>query len=191
MSSLYDNTSDQDLLKYIQLRDEQAFTDLYDRYWEQLFLSAYKVLRDEETSKDIVQEVFINIWTNVDLGTIDNVKSYFHQTVRYKVLMELRRGKISEKHLKTLQTLEANSTEDLFNFHALNETIESTIQTLPEKCREVFVLSRMDHLTNKEIADRMNISVRTVETHISKALKVLRLSLDGSTALLITLFFGV
>ncbi|MEM8894831.1 MAG: RNA polymerase sigma-70 factor, partial [Bacteroidota bacterium] len=144
---------------------------------------------DEEACKDIVQEVFLSVWTDDELVKIENAKAYFHQAVRYKVLMELRRGKVSEKHLQTLQLLEVNSTEELFNFQELNETIENTIQTLPEKCREVFVLSRMEHLSNKEIAERMNISIRTVETHISNALRILRFSLDGSTALLIVLFF--
>lgn len=180
---------DRKLIKQIASGNEHAFAHFYDKHWESLFKSAFKVLNDEETSKDIVQDVFLNIWEKPDLTRIQNVAAYLHQAVRFKVLMTLRKGKISDKHIKTLNELVANTTEEQLNYKDLNDNIEKSLNSLPEKCQKVFRLSRMEHLSNHEIANRLGISIRTVETHISNALKHLRSNLDSSAAILIMIIF--
>lgn len=181
-------SSDQKLIKQISDGNELAFAHFYDKYWDALFISAYKVLKDEEVCKDIVQEVFLTIWEKSNLGKVQNIKAYLHQTVKFKTLMVLRKDKISEKHLKTMQELLVNTTEEQLDFKELNENIERSIEALPEKCRNVFRLSRMEHLTNQEIADKLGISIRTVETHISNALKHIRTNLDSTVALVAFIF---
>ncbi len=173
--------TDQELIRQIAKGNELAFSTFYDRYWDFLFMAANKVLNDREASKDVVQEVFLTIWEEARLGHLESIKAYLHQMVRYKVLMILRKGKVSEKHLNTLQDLVENTTEEQLNFQELSETIEHSIRSLPYKCQEVFRLSRVEHLTNTEIAERLSISVRTVETHISNALRQIRQKLDTST----------
>lgn len=178
---------DRSLLELVMKGNELAFSQLYERYWDSLFIAAFKVLKDEESSKDIVQEIFLGIWESETLDTIQNVPGYLHKMVRYKVLMLLRRGRVAERHLQTIPAPVANTTDDILSFQELSETIESAIDKLPQKCGEVFRMSRIDHLSNQEIADRLNISVRTVETHISNALRYLRSSMTPSLGILLLL----
>lgn len=178
---------DHELLLLVAKGNDLAFSHLYDRHWEALFIAAYKVLKDEEACKDIVQEVFMSIWENKYVHKIDNVRVYLLQSIRYQVLMSLRRNKISQKHLETIESLVANTTEEQLNFQELNEALEASISSLPDRCKEVFKLSRIEHLSNPEIAQRLNISIRTVETHISNALRQIRSSLGSSAASVIIL----
>ncbi len=179
------NFSDQKLIEQVSKGNELAFDHFYNKYWDSLFISAYVILKDVEACKDIVQDVFLNVWERSNLNKIDNIEAYLHQSVKFKVLMALRKGKVSDKHLQTLQELIANTTEEQLDYEDLNETIESSIKSLPAKCQEVFRLSRIEHLSNNQIAERLSISVRTVETHISNALRQIRSNLDSSAASLI------
>ena len=178
-----DMSADQKLIKQISAGNELAFAHFYDKHWYALFISAYKILKDEEACKDIVQEVFLNVWEKPNLTKIQNVKAYLYQTVRFKVLMALRKDKISEKHLETIQELVANTTEEQLDFNEVNEVLQNSINSLPKRCKEVFRLSRMENLSNKEISDKLGISIRTVETHISNALRVIRSGVDSSAAM--------
>lgn len=175
---------DQKLIKQISEGNELAFAHFYDKYWEDLFKSAFKVLKEEDACKDIVQEVFLAIWEKPNFGHVQNIEAYLHQTTKFKVLMALRKDKISSKHLETMQELAANTTEELLEMSELDEIIGQSIKSLPERCRMVFKLSREEHLSNKEIAKRLGISIRTVETHISNALKHIRIHLDSSAAII-------
>ncbi|MTI33252.1 RNA polymerase sigma-70 factor [Xanthovirga aplysinae] len=179
MTKELNQLNDKALLSYIQQGNEMALANLYDRYWDMLFISAYKVLKDEEACKDIVQELFISIWENDSIKEIENVKAYLYNSVRYRVLMVIRKGKVRDKHLQTIRDLSANTTEDMLNFEEMNERIDSLIRELPDKCQQVFRMSRVDHLTNKEIAVKLNISIRTVETHISNGIKHLKTRMDS------------
>ena len=179
------NFSDQKLIEQVSKGNELAFDHFYNKYWDSLFISAYVILKDVEACKDIVQDVFLNVWERSNLDKIDNIEAYLHQSVKFKVLMALRKGKVSDKHLQTLQELIANTTEEQLDYEDLHETIESSIKSLPAKCQEVFRLSRIEHLSNNQIAERLSISVRTVETHISNALRQIRSNLDSSAASLI------
>ncbi|MCG8384549.1 MAG: RNA polymerase sigma-70 factor [Cytophagales bacterium] len=179
------NFSDQKLIEQVSKGNELAFDHFYNKYWDSLFISAYVILKDVEACKDIVQDVFLNVWERSNLNKIDNIEAYLHQSVKFKVLMALRKGKVSDRHLQTLQELIANTTEEQLDYEDLNETIESSIKSLPAKCQEVFRLSRIEHLSNNQIAERLSISVRTVETHISNALRQIRSNLDSSAASLI------
>lgn len=176
-----EHISDHKLVEEISNGCEMSFAHFYNRHWDSLFISAFKVLKDEEACKDVVQEVFLSIWRNDNLINIENVEGYLHRSVRYKVLMTLRKAKLSEKHLETIQILSENTTEKQLDFEELSETVEQSINSLPDRCQEVFRLSRMENLSNREIAERLNISVRTVETHIGHAIRKVKANLDSST----------
>ena len=137
------NFSDQKLIEQVSKGNELAFDHFYNKYWDSLFISAYVILKDVEACKDIVQDVFLNVWERSNLNKIDNIEAYLHQSVKFKVLMALRKGKVSDKHLQTLQELIANTTEEQLDYEDLHETIESSIKSLPAKCQEVFRLSRI------------------------------------------------
>lgn len=168
-------TSDQTLLSLLKTQKEEALYLLYEKYWDDLYLQAFKVLKDTKSCEDIVQEVFIDVWKKSDQLTIQHLKAYLYQATRFKVLMVLRKGKISSEHLEVFQRIQARTdVNTVLEVQELKEQILVHLNHLPQKCREVFYKSRFEHITNQEIADQMGISKRTVETHISHAIKYLR-----------------
>lgn len=166
---------DQRLLRSLAGRDEKALRELYDRYWEPLYLRAFKVLGDEKSSEDVIQEVFIDLWEKRKFNRIEDLSAYLFQSVKYKTLMTLRYNKIQDRHLEVFRQISPGVTEDhVLQMRELREEIHHHLTGLPPRCREVFYKSRFEHLANDEIAEQLNISKRTVETHISHALRYLR-----------------
>jgi RNA polymerase sigma-70 factor (family 1) len=167
--------SDEDLLAQFKTGKQQAFNALYDRHWHPMFCVANKIVEDKEVAKDIIQDVFVNFYQRVSETEIENLKAYLFQSVKYRCFMHLRAGKISTRHLERINQITfSNSVEEEIEARELTNALDQGIATLPEKCREVFYLSRYELLSNKKIAMQLNISQKTVENQISKALKLLR-----------------
>lgn len=182
--------SDEQLLDRLKQDDRMAFTQLYDRHWEKLFQAAYNVLRDADVAKDSVQEIFLTIWRNRHTQQINCFSAWSLQAVKFQVAGFLRQGKLAEIHMQQLSgsTTMVNTTEEFLDLKELNNLLEKSLTTLPEKCRDVFYLSRFEQLSNREIAQRLDLSTRTVEWHISNALKHLRHSIDDVVVLLCIAF---
>lgn len=169
--------TDEQLVDQIKLGDEAAFQHIYHKYVTKLYASAYNLLRDQTACEEIVQELFIELWVKRHQLEIENLNAYLYTATRNRVLMGLRAKKI-ELDNAALDFLESHySADGLIMEKQLNQEIDEAIQELPEKCREVFILSRKQQLSNREIAELMNISVKTVENQITKALQKLRGSL--------------
>jgi RNA polymerase sigma-70 factor (ECF subfamily) len=172
------NISDQDLLSLFKGGDTAAFKMIYERYWQLLYVSACKVLKDEEEAKDVVQEVFISLLNKGATLEINvSFSSYLYTAVRYKVFDYISRKKVRQDHLDALDNYV--SASNLCTDHALlekeiNDEMEKEIQNLPEKMRIVFELSRKAELSHKEIADILNISDKTVKKQINNAIKLLK-----------------
>jgi RNA polymerase sigma-70 factor (family 1) len=173
------NLSDSQLIDQLRSGDQNAFTVIYDRYCAALYRTALRILQDHELAKDVVQEAFISLFEKANENTIRNLQAYLYQVVKYQCFMQLRSGKISGKHLSQINTIIAsNELEEELHAKELQLVLDESIAALPEKCREVFYLSRFESLSNKKIAERLNISHKTVENQITKALKILHVSLD-------------
>jgi RNA polymerase sigma-70 factor (family 1) len=173
------NLSDSQLIDQLRSGDQNAFTAIYDRYCAALYRTALRILQDHELAKDVVQEAFISLFEKANENTIRNLQAYLYQVVKYQCFMQLRSGKISDKHLSQINTIIAsNELEEELHAKELQLVLDESIAALPEKCREVFYLSRFESLSNKKIAERLNISHKTVENQITKALKILHVSLD-------------
>ncbi len=171
--------TDDELWKLITLNDRYAFDEIYQRYWKITYQNAFKVLKNHENSSDITQEIFVDLWFKRHSKEIASFASYLYGMVRLKVFRLLRDGKISTKHLERIQKITfVNQTEQMVNFEQLKTIYEQSVTTLPDRCREVFVLSREEYLSVKEIATRLDISPKTVENQITKALKHLRIALQ-------------
>lgn len=171
--------TDNELLHCIASGDQRAFAILFDRHWKKLYHTALNVVEDRDAAEDIVQDCFISLWEKSSHKHIDNVGGYLFKSVKYACFMYLRSGTISRKYLDHINKVAFdNSTEEDFYAQELQEVLDSSIATLPEKCREIFYLSRFEFLPNKQIAEQLQISPKTVENQITKALRILRLSVN-------------
>lgn len=173
------NQTDTELLDLLKTGDRYAFTAIYDRYCSLLYRTAFKILNDHDLAKDVVQEVFIMLFEKANDRVIINLQAYLFQSVKYQCFMHLRSGRISEKHLHQMNALMAsNIIEEELEAKELEKLLDESIATLPDRCRQVFYLSRFESLSNKKIAERLHISPKTVENQITKALKILHTSVD-------------
>jgi RNA polymerase sigma-70 factor (family 1) len=178
--------TDAELLDLLKIGDKRAFTIIYDRYCSKLYRAAFKILEDHDLAKDVTQETFIMLFEKVSDRMIINLQAYLFQTVKYQCFMHLRSGRISEKHLHQMNLIIASNTlEEELNAKELQFLLDESIATLPDKCREVFYLSRFESLSNKKIAERLNISHKTVENQITKALKILHTSVNKLAVLIL------
>ncbi|MGN7723698.1 RNA polymerase sigma-70 factor [Chitinophaga sp. 22620] len=171
--------TDQELLEQIALRSEAALTVLHYRYYALLCAAAFKRVPDESIVEEMVQDVLINFWEKApSLDRYGNVQAYLFATLRNKVLHEMRSRMIMAKHATTLheeqQEIFRHDAVELLQAKELEQKLHTIIDDLSPQCKEAFTLSRFEQLSYKSIAQRMNISVNTVEKHIGKALNILR-----------------
>jgi RNA polymerase sigma-70 factor (ECF subfamily) len=165
------------LLEHLRLDDRKAFDILYHKYSSKLFYAAYNLFRDKDVCEDLVQELFIDLWTKRNQLNITSLEGYLKVAIRHKVLYYIRSQKASVD-ISVIETLVEKYSADSKVFqNDIAHLLEDGVAQLPEKCREIFTLSRKEYLTNKEIASRLNISIKTVENQITIALRYLRTGL--------------
>lgn len=173
--------NDNILLKRLNAGDTSALSDIYNSYWKPLFLSSYGMLKNKEICEDIIQDVFLDIWRKREnIHITISLKAYLYACTRYKVYDHFRKNKnvINVELLENLnnRAYQATPIKDLMH-KELTLHIESVVATLPEKSRQIYVLSRDEQLSHKEISEKLNISTKAVEYHITKALKKLKSSM--------------
>lgn len=187
----YNKLSEKELVDYLKQDKLSAFKEIYERYWKPLYGAAYKRLKSKELSEEVVQELFTNLWIKRHTLNISNgVSGYLYNAVIHQVIDHYRKELVREKYKQAFRVIHSdmdNSTEEAIMLKELTETIESEIRLLPDKCRSVYELSRKEHKSNKEIAAALGISEKTVENHLTKALKRLQLGLSNYNVLLVSL----
>ena len=169
---------DKQIIAGIRKGDETAFRMLFENYYQRLVVFANKYLDDLEGSRDLVQEFFMNLYEAADSFSIHtSLKSYLYGSVRNRCLNFIKYVEVRQKHRESILRTEIeniSSTEDSIDAMELEERIFNIVSNLPEQCRKIYLMSRGEGKSNKEIAADLELSIRTVETQISKALKVLR-----------------
>lgn len=182
------NLDDKRLLEEFKKNNLGAFEQFFKANQPPLVAYANKFLDDWEASRDIVQEVFLSLWENKDKANITtSLRSYLFTSVRNQCVNTIKHKIVVQKHsdnalaqLRELEmsyyALESDTHSKLYETE-IGKKIEETINDLPEQCRITFELSRFEGLKSQEIAKKMEVSVRTVETQIYRALKVLKESL--------------
>ena len=187
--------SNKELLLLIQKDDKVAFYHLYERYGKRLYGFVLRFLKQEEDAEEIVQEVFIKIWESRNkINTYSSFESFIF-TIAYNETMSLLRKRITEnKYLEHLKSIQFKYTPEIIeeiHYKELNEKVQSLLNELTPRQKEIFLLSREEGLSHNEIAKNLNISVLTVKKHIANTLSFLKSHLDNplnSSLLFIWLF---
>lgn len=166
-------------IERIQAGEEQAFREMFEAYYPNLCGFAADYVNSVDQARDIVQDVFLKIWNQREEWTIrTSLKSYLYQSVRNRALNELRRantrGEIEDYLEHTSAGSNRRTADDTFRMKELSEDVEKAIAELPDRRRMAFLLHRRHGFTYKEIARIMEISPKTVENQIGRALKSLR-----------------
>ncbi len=171
----YQTFDDETLLSLISGSDERAFTELYNRYWERMVTVAYAKLGSGDDAKEVVQEVFINLWNRRQNLDIQHVTAYLSGAVKYKVLTLLAARKKETAQFRMLGFADfSNTTEEWLQYNELRANLENAVMELPEKCKIVFQLSRQAGMSTKQIAAHLDVSPKTVENHLTRALSYLK-----------------
>ena len=169
------------IIEGLQSGRESAYRQLFEMYYQQLVVFACKYLEDLEGARDIVQECYLHMYESRASITIQtSLKSYLFTAVRNRCLNQLKHANVKEKYSKSIQSAENISAQDpdgIMDAVELEARIYEIVSALPEKCRQIFIMSRVDGKKNPEIASELNLSIRTVETQISKAIRALRIKL--------------
>lgn len=173
-----------ELFELIKLGDQKALELLFAIYFPRLNDFACKVVRDDVISQDIVQEVFVKIWEKrAEIEPI-NLEAFLFRLVRNRCIDYIKHLKVINNRMQEIQI--SSKYEELYRIDFVGDEpyvlieqelklkIEKTIESLPERCREVFILSRMNGLKNKEIAEKLDINIKNVERHLSRAMQAFR-----------------
>lgn len=171
---------DSELFRLVREEDSSAaFEALYNRYWDKLLLHAKLKTGSEEDAEEIVQHVFMNIWkTRKNIHLRHSFHTYIASCVKYEIMAVLvKQKKQKEAHNSFYDNVagrEDNYTTEWVDYESTRRQLEDTIRNLPDKCRLVFRLSREHGFSEKQIAEKLSISPKTVQAHMTRALKLLR-----------------
>ncbi len=169
------NDDEEKIWRAIQQKDEQAFEQYYKEHYRIFFLAACGYLKDAGVAEEIVNDVFLKLWESA--GTIQiesSLKAYIYRAVINRSLNELNKTKRDQQNQKEFSRRPEGSVEiKAMEDNELKISLYKAVDQLPEQCRKVFRMSRFEGLKQQEIADRLDISIKTVKNHITHALKQL------------------
>jgi RNA polymerase sigma-70 factor (family 1) len=179
--NVYQQYTDQELTDLLKFGDQQAYTEIYDRYIFVLLNHTYNKTRNREEAKDIVHEVFARLWANREQVQITtSLAGFLYTSARNIILNQVTRKEVESKYIVSILKFAVQPqvvTDHRIRENQLIAIIEKEIAELPTKMREVFELSRKQHLSHREIAEQLDISEQTVSKHVTNALKILRVKL--------------
>lgn len=176
--SIYQTYNEEQLVAFLRLGDHAAFTEIYNRYWEVMTDSAFQRLRSREDVEEVVQEVFVNLYIRrEEISPKSTLEAYLKTALKFKLIDAYRAQKVHFSHIENL-VQEANSVpvaiDVQMDVNELRKRVRSAADRLPEKCREVFIMSRYEQLSHQEIALKVGITVSTVKKHLYRAMEILR-----------------
>ncbi|WP_339709284.1 RNA polymerase sigma-70 factor [uncultured Kriegella sp.] len=186
-------TTEADFVQGLKKGDSEAYTYLVETYHHKLCTYAFGLIRDYDLSEDIVQNVFIKIWKQRKKLKDDiDLTNYLYKSVYNGFIDQYRKMRtvfsLEKVHIDTLKFFVQEDSEN--SLERIIVYVKNEIENLPPKCKQAFLLSKQEGLTNHEIADYLNISTKSVEGHITKAFSILRNTLDGKMNGIFFLLFG-
>jgi RNA polymerase sigma-70 factor (family 1) len=171
--------SEAELIALLTKGDRDAYECIYNDYWSRLYAFVYNRLKTKEAAEEIIQEVFFSLWTRrAELSLTHSLTAYLFTAVKYQVFNYIKADKIRKTYASNFSQykLTDNSNEEYNQLSDLTNAVEKEVARLPEKCQQVFRMSRNEHRSVHDIAETLNISHKTVENHLTKALRHLRLA---------------
>jgi len=176
------NYSDWQLVNSLKKGEEAAIAEIYNRYWKKLLAIAYNHLKNKAQAEEVVQNILIKLWDRREQLAIHSLPDYLATAVKYSVLRALDREKRKEDVTQKVFSLhdKYELEEERIYARFLQEYINGEVEKLPEKCQLVFKYSRQQGMSILQIAQKLNIAEKTVETHLTKALKFIRVSLRNA-----------
>lgn len=184
---------EKDLITRFKNGDQTAFELLFHFYYSGLVMYSMQFTTDKAEAEEIVQDFFVRFWQKRQQFLVsDSLKSYLFLSVKNGSLNFLKHKRVEEKYIRAMVELSNQHLvfdPDLYVATELQEKVREAVDLLPEKCREIFIMSRFKGMKNEEIADELHLSKRTIETQISKALKVMKVELKDYAGLL--MLFGL
>ena len=178
MINKIDNTSENLLVVKIRENNKDAFKSLYDRYSKRIYYFSLRYLGSKEETEELVQSIFINIWEHrKSLDETLSVKNYIYRSAVNYITNYLKKNAIRTRFIESENRkgeIQSNQTYEQIFLHDLEKSINSVVETLPSQQQKIFRLSRYEGLTYKEIAKKLDLSVRTVENQMYRVIKVLR-----------------
>lgn len=174
---------------------EAVFEQLFKKHFRELHAYAFSILKDWDIAEEIVQALFLKLWEKNEWARIQtSIKSYLYKSVYHDSLNYIRRQKVQLKYQTTTAYSMKNHTDDAagkLKLSELEQHLEKALNKLPEKCRAIFHLSRFEELKYQEIANQLDISIKTVETHMGKALRILRKEMKEFLPLIALMLFNM
>ena len=182
----YVSWTDDALLQALVADDRTAFAEIYERYWYRVFAVAYRKLKSREIAEELVQDLFATLWHKRAEQSIQQLEYYLLAAINRRVIGYLRAHQVRAAYAdycRRYQTEASQETEQVLAASDLSEAFAKALLRLPEQSREIFRLSRLEHVPVAEIALRLNLSPKAVEYHLTKSLKLLRVHLRDFTLL--------
>jgi RNA polymerase sigma-70 factor (family 1) len=173
--------TNEELIERLNFSDHAAFTEIFHRYHGALYSFAFKRCREREIAEELVQDLFVNIWLKrSELVIKTTLSGYLYVALRNLILNQVQKQMLREKVIESLRSeisLFQNAPEEILIAKEIGQALDRNLYLLPEKCRAVYELSRKQYKSNKQIATELGITEKTVENHMTRALRFLRLSL--------------
>jgi RNA polymerase sigma-70 factor (family 1) len=182
----YTKLSDSELAVLLKDGVEPVYKEIYNRYWDKLYYIAHRMLKSQEAAEEVVQDVFVLLWKKRRALDIQSLAVYLAAMMRYEVYRYLAKDKKDKINVMAYQNEQSGYTSfdaDLEN-RLLLEIIEELSNQLPEKCRLVFQYVKLKDRPIAEVAEALNISQKTAEAHLTKALKTIRGNMGNAMHLL-------
>lgn len=185
---------DSKLLEGMKNDHPRAFEELFNRHWPELYQKAYKRLRDQSESEDMVQDIFANIWTRRhSIAITSSFKGYLHNALKYNIIKSIERKNLHEEAsaylLSRMEEIES-SVYDIMAASDVKKTLDEAIQGFPENMRKIFLLRAKDH-TISEIAEALGLAEQTVKNNSTEALRRLKVIISSKHPDLNESFFTV
>ena len=181
----YHQYTDEELMEEIKADNMLAFDVLYKKYSKRLYKFSFSILKSHEEAENITQDVFVNLWVNRNKVEKGSSVKYYIYTISYNSAISIIRKKANEskfiEYVKTLQDLVQEPVDLQVEFNELNDQLNEIVNALPERQRDVYKLHKIEGLKYSKIAEKLNISVNTVENHMSRALKTIQRKLRSSS----------